>query len=57
MNCEKLSAGEVEATLYSDELADATFDDGSCMDQIFKADETGQNYKMLLVRLRMGKLI
>ncbi len=40
-------ANEVEATLYCDELADTIFYHGSCTDQIFNADETGLNYKIL----------
>ncbi len=51
MNGEKLSVDEVEAILYCDELTDTMLDHGYCMDQIFSADETSLNYKMLLVRL------
>lgn len=44
---EKLSADEISATLFCDELGDLIYDGGYCMDQIFNADETGLNYKML----------
>ncbi len=47
VNGEKLSADKLKATLYCDELAGSIFDHGYCVDQIFNADETGLNYKML----------
>ncbi len=47
LNDEKLSAVEVEATLYCDELADTISDNGYCIDQVFYVDETSLNYKML----------
>ncbi len=43
MNGERFSV----PMLYSDELADITFDLGCCMDQIFNTDENDLNYKML----------
>ncbi len=46
-NVEKLSEDEIEATLYYEELADTIIEHGYCMDQIFNADETSLNDKML----------
>ncbi len=47
MNGKKLSADEVEAVLYCDELPDTIFDHGYYIDQIFNTDDTGLNYRML----------
>ncbi len=38
---------DVNMASYCDELTDTIFDHGYCMDQIFNADATGLNYKML----------
>ncbi len=43
VNDKKLSVDEVEATLYCEELANAIFDHGYCMNQIFNMGETSQN--------------
>ncbi len=48
VNDEKLSVGEVKATLFCDEFADTIFDHGCCTNQILNIDETCLNYKMLL---------
>ncbi len=38
----------MEATLFCDELTDAIFHHGYCMDLILNADETYPNYQMFL---------
>ncbi len=57
VNGKKLSANEVDAKLCSDELADKIFSHSYCMGQIFNANETGLNYKMLPSKTLAGKLI
>ncbi len=47
MKGEKLSADEVQAILYCDEIADTIFDHGYKTDLIFNTDETSLNNKML----------
>ncbi len=43
MNDEKLSANEIQATSYYNELADTIFPHADCMDKSFSADATSLN--------------
>ncbi len=43
VNCEELSADEVEAMLHCDESVDIIFHRGYCMDQIFNENKTDLN--------------